>query len=226
MRQLEEFKNIHEGEDIYIIASGKSVDFIDDSFFDNKNVIGVNQAYKKTYCKYLLRKEAELINDIVDNNPDTVHFISYGACGGANNKNFNIIKENGYDTYDNIVIYSHNRNTCTVPKTLPNGDALITTYSTITTAIHLAAYMGAKNIILIGHDCGTINGECNFEGYHTDETYKIAWKNGREDYVNWLKVIEEQTIQVRTMLNNKYNCNIYSLNPFINFGLEGNIYKK
>jgi hypothetical protein len=46
--------------------------------------------------------------------------------------------------------------------------------------MHLAAYMGAKNIILIGHDCGTLNGEPNFKDYHTDKTYKIVWKNGKK----------------------------------------------
>ena len=30
---IKKFKNIHKGEDVYIIASGKSLDFIDDSFF-------------------------------------------------------------------------------------------------------------------------------------------------------------------------------------------------
>ena len=33
-----------------------------------------------------------------------------------------------------------------------------------------APYMGAKNIILVGHDGGSINGEANFKGYHTSET--------------------------------------------------------
>ena len=39
---------------------------------------------------------------------------------------------------------------------------LIVSGSTITTAIHLAAHMGAKYIILLGHDCGTLDGENNF----------------------------------------------------------------
>ena len=35
--------------------------------------------------------------------------------------------------------------------------------STVTSAIHLAAYMSAKNIILVGHDCGFINNKSNIE---------------------------------------------------------------
>lgn len=227
MKLLKEFKDIHKNEDIYVLASGKSVDFIDNSFFNNKTVIGVNQAYKKVECKYLVRKECKLIKDIIDNNnSSTIHFISRGDCGCRNNRNVQTLKKYHYDTKENIIVYSHNSNNHNVPSKLPDDDELIVSYSTITTAIHLAAYMGATNIILIGHDCGSINGECNFKGYHNNETYKIAWKNGKEDYIKWLKKIESQTIKLRSLIKNKYGCNIYSLNPFINFGLEGNIYEK
>jgi len=226
MKSLQDFKNIHKNGDIYILASGKSVDFIDNSFFENKIVIGINQAYKKFECKYLVRKECKLIDTVLKDNKNAVHFISNGDCGGGNNKNTQFIKKNNYDKANNIVIYHHNNNTCKVPNNLPENDKLVTSYSTITTGIHLAAYMGAKNIILVGHDCGTLNGECNFKGYHTDETYKITWKNGKRDYKEWLKNIESQTIEVRRLIKDKYGCNIYSLNPFINFGLENNEYSK
>ena len=49
MKGIIELKNKHQGEDIYVLASGKSVDFFNEDFFDNKIVIGVNQAYKKIW---------------------------------------------------------------------------------------------------------------------------------------------------------------------------------
>jgi uncharacterized Rossmann fold enzyme len=122
-----------------------------------------------------------------------------------------------------IICYDHDKNNRNV-NTLPDKNKLVVSYSTITTGIHLAAYMGAKNIILVGHDCGKIDGECNFEGYHTDATYKIAHKNGKKDYNTWLNKIESQTIKLKTLLKEKYGCNIYSLNPFINFNLEGHTF--
>ena len=126
-----------------------------------------------------------------------------------------------------ICIYLHQqKHVCNTNNIYHKDDMLIVSFSTITTAIHLAAYMGAKNIILVGHDCGTINGECNFEGYHNNETYKVAHTKGKEGYVLWLKMIENNTIQLKKLLIEKYGCNIYSLNPFINFNLEGNVYKK
>jgi len=223
MIELKEFKDIHKGKDIYILASGKSVDFISNDFFNGKIVIGINQAYKKVKCKYLLRKEYKLLGEVIKLNPNTIHFISKGNCGGNNNINLNYIIQN---KLNKVVVYDHNPNNHILPSFLPKSNMLVVSFSTITTGIHLAAYMGAKNIILVGHDCGTIDGECNFKDYHTENTYKIVWRNGKKDYINWLKQIENQTIQLKSLLKKEYNCNIYSLNPFINFNLEGHVYKK
>ena len=226
MKRLLEFKDIHKDNDIYILASGKSVDFIDNSFFDNKIIIGINQVYKKYSCQYLVRKENELIDSIIDDpiNKNTTFFISVGSSSQNNMKNLIKYKKLSNNKKKNIVMFGHNPNTKKIDN-LPNDNKLVVSYSTITTGIHLAAYMGAKNIILVGHDCGTINGKSNFDGYHTDKTYKIAHKKGEEDYKQWLSLIESQTIKLKLLLKEKYGCNVYSLNPFVNFRLEGNVYK-
>jgi|TARA_B110000046_G_C12784282_1_gene310354 hypothetical protein len=226
MRKLKEFKDIHKDEDIYILASGKSVDFIDSSFFNNKIVIGINQVYKKTFCKYLLRKEAELIKECIQQSPKSTFFISKGTCGGENEINYNLLQSLHLINNNNIVVYDHLQNITILPNTLPPEPKLIVSHSSITTGIHLAAYMGAKNIILVGHDCGTIDEQCNFTGYHTESTYKIAHTTGEVGYRNWIKVIEHHTIQLKKMILDTFNANIYSLNPFINFGLEGHVYKR
>lgn len=226
MPELNEYKNKHLNEDIYILGSGKSVDFIDNSFFENKTIIGVNQVYKKTKCKYLLRKENKLLEQVINDNPDTIHFISKGDCGRHDGVNDRTVK-NKFKNNNNIVTYNHNNNKCYLDMdivTTIKDDELIVSSSTITTAIHLAAYMGSKNIFLVGHDGGLINGECNFNGYHNDETYKIAWRNGKSDYLKWLSYIEKDTIILKRMLMEKYKCNIVSINPFVNFNLEGNKY--
>jgi hypothetical protein len=322
MRNLKDFKNLHENEDIYVLASGKSVDFIDNSFFENKIIIGINQAYKKIPCQYLVRKEAEGIEEIIKKNKDTIHFISKGSCGDLRpeciTKTANKLKK--IDT-QNVVLYNHNNNECErkkcedkkcedkkcedkkcedkkcedkkcedkkcedkkpepkgcywktqskstiywsnsstdikpdvqfksgdhffnhrsengFPKNWKNirtifkiilpteENSLYVSFSTITTGIHLASHMGAKNIILIGHDCGTLNGECNFTGYHTKQTKGLNWRGNEKGYEKWLLDIEGVTIELKKLLQEKYGCNICSLNPFINFNLEGNIYEK
>ena len=44
---LTELKNIYQDKDIWIIAGGSSMNFIDPSFYDNKITIGLNHVYKK-----------------------------------------------------------------------------------------------------------------------------------------------------------------------------------
>ena len=230
VRCLEEFKNKHQGEDIYVIASGKSCDFISPDFFSNKITIGLNQVYKKFNTTYLVRKEYKLIDEIISKNPQIIHFISYSTSGNHSidkrkHKNKNYIEEK-YSDNNNIVLFDHNDNKHKVEHLPNNENRLLVSYSTITTAMHLGAYMGAKNIILVGHDCGLINGKSNFANYHSDETIKISWDN-KKQYDHWISNnIEKGSIRTKKLLKEKYGCNIYSLNPFINFGLEGNKYTR
>lgn len=231
MKELNEFENKHINEDIYVLGSGKSVDFIDESFFSNKIIIGINQVYKKVKCNYLLRKENKLLKEVIEKNPNTIHFVSKGECGDNNVKNL-IDVNNNFANNNNIIVFNHSahyKSNWGPERHIIKDNELLVSSSTITSAMHLAAYMGAKNIILVGHDAGLINGECNFKGYHTEETYKIArpWsKNGKADYINWLTNIENDTILLKKILKEKYKCNILSINPFINFNLEGNEYSK
>jgi len=219
---METFKNIHLGKDIYVIGSGKSVDFFPLSFFDGKVTIGVNQVFKKIVPTYLVRKEHKLLADILKLNLDTIHFVSRGEAGSHGDANKEFVEKG---KFENVVVFDHELNICDVRRLPPRDDQLIVSYSTITSAIHLAAHMGAKNIILLGHDSGTLDGKCNFEGYHTEKTMGFYWKE-KHEYEKWLRVIDKGTIRLKHLLYERYGCNVVSLNPFINFGLEGHVYKR
>ena len=213
---LSDYSNIHKGEDIYVIASGATLGYIDKSFFDNKITVGVNQVYKFVDTKYLVRKETKFAKDVFQEaKKETIHFISKGNCGspGTTNQQFRA---------KNIIVFDHNPNRSTIPDTLPQS-GLVVSHSTITSAIHLAAVMGAKNIILVGHDCGTLDGEPNVKNYHTDKSRSQGSVQG---YKGWLKTIEKDTIKLRGILKKMYNVNIYSLNPFVNIGLENHSYSR
>lgn len=215
IKNIKELKNIESGNDIYVIGAGPSVDYIDTSFFENKITIGVNQIYRKIKCKYLVRKELSLLEESLKN--DSIIICSKYNCGNLNKK-LNIVNNHEYYIFNHLqnlgrkIIYPNLEN-----------DEIIVSYSTITSAIHIAAYLGASNIILVGHDCGTINGKSTFDKYYNDIN-ETPWENW-DKYIEWLSLIEEQTLNTKQFIKDKYNCNIYSLNPFINFNLEGNIFK-
>ena len=230
---MNEYKNIHSNQDIYVIGSGKSCDFIDQSFFENKITIGINQVFKKFDCKYYIRKEKELIEYVIDNiNDNSKLFITNGKYGGDNLENKDFINKNlNENKKKKIIMLEHYKNCSFKIDKIKKTDffdldknikknKLITSSSTICTGIHLAYYMGAKNIILVGHDCCLIDKKSNFNGYHTDKTLSFAHKNGQKDYNKWLSKIESHTIHIKKILK-ELDVNVYSLNPFVSYNLEG-----
>lgn len=200
------YRDIHKGQDIYIIASGKSMDFINPSFFDNKITIGLNYVNIKFKTDYIVGKHYEVY---IDNEKYGVPiFMSRHNCGG--------FKECLND-FKKAVIFEHYNNERTkIVFPDPQSGMIIVSYSTITSAMHIAAWLGAKNILLCGHDGGTINGQLHFEGYKTGvfEKYKF-----------WLKDRWKETRTVANWLKNAYGCNVYSINPFLSFNLDGNKFK-
>lgn len=219
MKSIKELRDKHLGEDIYILASGKSVDFFNEDFFDGKVVIGVNQAYKKMWCDYLVRKEVKFIKESLET--DSVVIVSEYDSGNLNSGE-NKLNTNKID-HENLYYFEHLDNRHTGIDTSVFGtDKIVVSFSTITSAIHIAAYMGAKNIILVGHDCGTIDGEMTFKGYY-NSIKDTPWSDWNQ-YKNWLKVIESQTIEVKKQVRHHYGANVVSLNPFVSFNLENHLY--
>ena len=209
---MERWKNKHEGGTIYVIGSGKSVDFVPPELFRDAITIGVNQVFKKIPTTYLLRKETQFRQEILNQAPACTHHFWHGTGNST----------------ERITYYRTGNNAC--GKRLPDfagvpKNGLIATYSTFTTAMHLAAYMGAKTIILVGHDCCCIDDQPNFDGYHTQKTRSVQWgkdqKKAIKKYVDWLKKIEKDTVCVRDHLQKAYGCHVFSLNPFVSLRLEG-----
>jgi len=219
MKEIKELKNTHQGDDVWIIAAGPSLNYINNSFFENKTTIGVNRVCNYFNCEYVIAKDGRGFKNIED------------SLTGANTK---------------IVLSEHEsgnlwqqKNTLNMPHYIfkhpakpgeapdldcihKQNDKIVVSYSTITSAIHLAAYMGAKNIMICGHDCGTIDDAGTIEGYYSE----IKPHQGTEaGYLKWLSEIENHTAAVCQTLTDVYGVNIHSINPFINFNLEGHRYK-
>lgn len=222
-------KDKHRGEDIYVIGAGASCDYLEPSFFKGKNTIGVNKVYKRFQCTYILMKEyIGRENELEMLNSDTTPVIAKWYSGNINEgqRQLNTL----FTTDPRYYYFDHLENRREIVDLSVIGspgdhvnDKLVVSYSTITTAIHFAAYLGAANIILVGHDCGLLDGKSTFDGYYGDMIADSPW-NDLSQYKAWLGKIEAQTIAVRNKVKEIYGCNIVSINPFINFGLEGHAY--
>ena len=222
MKELKELKNIHKGKDIWCIAAGSSMDFINPSFFEGKIVIGQNQVYKKYPCNYIVMKDlmehprfTRSIEEIKSLNIPLIYPKHHAGHYHA--------QLNETD-YKNSYIFDHNDNRAGVESALKviGTDEMAVIKSTITSIMNIAAYMGAKNIIICGVDCGKINDNLYYEGYTEKD-----WSSGENwgSIEGWIEGTSDCNLAVRDTIKQKYKCNIHSLNPFMNFKLDYNEFK-
>ena len=213
-RSIVELKDSFPG-DIWLIAGGPSAGYIDPEFFRGKYVISVNYAWKNFKADLVVVKESFALQDAVGAGQRVV--ASRYHCGSLNS--YENTATGSWFVFDHL---NNGLEEVDLSVISLESDVLVVSYSTITSALHLAAYMGARNIILIGHDCGLLDGHKKMAGYPKPDFQKA----NPGFYERFLSKIEPQTITVRDRLQEVYGCRIYSLNPFINFGLEGHIYER
>lgn len=216
-KKIDELREIHKDQDIWIIAAGASMNYVDPTFFDNKITVGVNRVCKNFKCDFVVAKDGCGFKEILETvTHDTKLVLSKHESGNLH-QNLNHVDFEHW-------IFEHPAKPGEQPQLesiKKDGFEIVVSYSTITSAIHFAAFLGAKNIMICGHDCGTLDGESTILGYYD----KIRPHQGTEaGYVNWLSNIESHTVAVCDTLQKEYGCNIHSLNPFINLNLEGHAY--
>lgn len=232
---LPQYRGRHAGQDVYVVASGASAGHVEPDFFVGKAAIGVNRVYVRfPNLTYYVRKDPFVAADAAYNRTrGAVHFVSRGPYGiGDDNSNVRRLSRCGARPVTVAFPHQHNTHNVTV---LPPDGQLVVSSSTITSAMHLAAYMGAKAIVLVGHDCGLLDGESNIAGYHTARSLRAAWGAdealARARYRRWLGAgdgvdIERDTIRLKRLLRDQYAVVVYSLNPFVNLALEGHRYSR
>lgn len=205
-RLITEFKGIHRGADVWVLGSGSSLGFVDPAFFHGRITIGVNYAYRRFPVHYTVGKELpQHAND------ERSHrlVVARHLCGNIDGPR---CEYEGGDYW----VFDHAKNRETeVDWSVLGTDRIIVSYSTITSAMHVAAYMGAANIILCGTDGGTIDGRVNYDGYYPDDYQYREW------YREWVAKILPQTRELRDRLREVYGCRVYSLNPFTDLLCEG-----
>lgn len=203
--KLDSLKNVWNGQTVYVLGSGSSLNFIDSTFFDDKNCVAVNFVAREfglskfvTFTHYnsdamsmalqfpdcqVVVREWHLGQQITADMPNLVIAPSNNVSAPGE----------AFDPFTNDEL------------------SLVFGSSGIHGAMHLAAFMGAKDIVLVGADCGTIDGNDRFDGYpEGNQPWSIYDKHLRL-MKSWLKL--------------NYNCNVYSLNPFVNLNLEGHYFE-
>ena len=224
-KPLIEYKNKHAGQDIYILASGASMDFMPLSFFDGKVTIGLNLIHRFLKCTYIF------IKDIKSKRGFIQHYNGIIKSGAT------MITVSGHDglnhdftTHREYIIAPVDRWGGFIEPKMIGTDVMVNSHMSITTAIHIAYYMGAKNIVLCGADGGMIDGRVNMANYYSESEYRETSEHGNtcEQFqrTSVSHPYNELNITVMRDVLRARGCNLISLNPFINLGMEGHAYTR
>lgn len=208
---IKELKNIHKNEDIYVLGSASSMDYVPKDFFKGRLIIGCNFLFKHFPVTYTVAKELQQ-PDAEDAAEVSKLILSQHPCGDLTIESELLRRGLSIPYY----VFEHRQNQCSIVDWSVLGtDEIIVSWSTITSAIHIAAYMGARSIFLMGVDGGRIDGKLNFSGYNPEEEKTSDW------YQEWIPQILPATLTLREKLYEVYGCRVMLVSPFLNFKLEG-----
>ena len=206
---LASLRNSEIGETVYVLGSGSSLGFIDPGFFADKTVVttnfaarilGIRADFGFSHYHGNSRELSSEVDVMVTLERDT---LSQAPWGGEKPYNVIFAPQNDYTPPGAIW------NPLTTHK--PREDSLVYGSSSLHGAIHLAAHIGASYTVLVGADCGRIDGENRIEGYPPGHT---PWK-----------LYEAHHRLIKRFVEENYPTKVYSLNPFINFNLEGHTFE-
>jgi len=205
-------KDRHYGADVYVIGSGKSLEFFPVDMFDEEITIGVNSGWSNhlDHVTSMVTKYHALAMGWKDS--DRVEgMVTTRGIRGHHHTYLEDIAESS------LFIADHNDNPVerfTAAHWPEDTDHLVASHSTITTGMHLAAYMGASRIIVVAADCGVIDGEMNVIGHDKKETT-----------LDTLRSFDKQNAIVKAELESRYQTHVVSLSPFVTPNMTGHTFE-
>lgn len=204
--------------DVYVLGSGPSLTFIEPGFFIGKHVIATNLVGDRlglydmpinllTHSHY--HQDTYLLAETY---PHHRFWTPQGDQGFPGSP--------GRTDLGNVVHYPHQptRYDFNVDTAWPPPGGLLVGSTSLHGSMHLACLHGASTIILVGADCGMIDGQPNHHDYQSGNLI-------HDDTMQWLRRWEQHLRAVKARLVHEYGVRIYSLNPFINFNLEGHTWQ-
>ena len=212
MTELSDLRGRHQGETVYIVASGPTLDRYDLDFLGSETTIGVNWAFRHiNHLTYQITKHHETAESCLAETKATISLVS--------RKNSSHTKPiESLESHARVVMFDHPPSNKSGPVNWSadrvDDDVLMVSWSTITSAMHLAALMGARTAVLVGYDGGVFPNKRNVEGYQRRSAPDLFHKHRYWAFV-------DQTLEARSLLEAAFPIRFISLSPFLGLDLEG-----
>ena len=209
---LADFAGIHPGETVWVLGSGASLQRVSPLMFAGQTVVATNFAgttaglerfYSVAHHHSDADRIAALRTDLLVFTPDIEQLPPEDrspARASAPNVRFVPTTDQHYSRFDPEVHWP------------TDDDRLVVGPTSLHMAMHLAAYMGAANIILVGADCGAFDNVSRIADYPDP--------NGHLHYGLWTRSLEAMARRLRIL-----GVGVHSLNPWVTPRLEGHRYE-
>ena len=181
-RSIKELYKKYEGQDIYIFGTGPSLFDINPEDYKDKICFGVNYSFEvildMDYIFVHVIETYNIIKKVVDNKklllPETL--VRQHYTDPAKNMLPNRLRTDNELAYIYPVQDPSEKTLDKKTLKLDPGSSIFTWSTTTHSAIHIAAYMGAKNIYLIGVDYKTFkNGRVHFDSKYDPKYARQDW---------------------------------------------------
>lgn len=210
---IKALKDRHKGAKVYVVGSGSSLDHLPRPLFADEVVIVVNEMFRHIAATYVLMHHTETAQEALDAGSrlvisdrayDFPHWGEPTELAG----DYYVYRTTGYElSLTPTIDAEHVKNR--------QDDELVVSACTMAEAIQFAAHLGSSAIVLCGLDGGTLDGHTCLRGYN----------NGASTNPQHLRLTEPILLTVVHAIRAQ-GIPVVSLNPFINFGLEGHVYEQ
>jgi len=202
MKEITELKDKHKGEDIYIIASGATMNHFSRKFFEGRTVIGLNRIYEFFPCTYMLTHHHNIVQECIDFGVPVITS-EFGTC---------VFKAPRHNFKGEYYYYKHTPQGYSGVDLSCFPEFIGAAGTPVVAAIQVAVIMGASNVVLCGVDGGKLDGISN---YHK---YPLPSQVGHPGRV-------QNAINLTASMVRKLGVGVCSIIPFTNLTLEGHVFE-
>jgi hypothetical protein len=200
---LEQFAGVEEGRIAYVLGSGNTCSFFDPAFFADQLTVGVNHGWAEwlPHVDYMVTKYHQAADDWVGSERVGQVVVSRGYTGQL---------EPVMPDRDDMFVFEHAQNRVAEFTAADFPDTgLVVSYSTISSAMHFAAVLGASAIVTVGADCGWLDDKSNVGNYRQSLVDDLA------------EQFELQNRVIAHEIRQRYKIPVMCLLPFVTPNMEG-----